>query len=428
MARSGARTPIAGVFSGAIVVLALYALTPAFYYIPDAVLAAVVIHAVSDLASGSKYLKELWHASYAEFFVWISAVIVTIFVDVQTGIYAAVGLSLILMLYKFARPPIKALTRISTQDDDSNNKPTTSEMFLDAQGNKTITDVSTDKDKHYIYVDEADPNFKDYITALPSGIIILKLCDSILYPNAEHISDTIIHTIKQKTRCGNTADMNKSDSDRAWNHSVQIQNFDALQLPVLEAIILDFGAVCRIDATALQILSTTRDTVDRYAGNSVEWHFTGIQNESVRRSLLHTGFGSYCQLSGSDSSGNCSLVSLASANDHHIPSSSAASPKLPMQKIIVNHQEGLDSRNFIYDLETGSATNTGEAATGINACNSSISMNNNNNNTTPYTPTDRFPCFHWDVDSAVRSICKRWHEKTQKSLKIERIDAGIPIN
>ena len=428
MARSGARTPIAGIFSGAIVVLALYALTPAFYYIPDAVLAAVVIHAVSDLASGSKYLKELWHASYTEFFVWISAVIVTIFVDVQTGIYAAVGLSLILMLYKLARPPIKTLTRISAQNDDSYNKPATCEMLLDTQNNKSITDFLTDKDKHYIYVDEADPNFSDYITALPSGIIILKLCNSILYPNAEYISDSIVHIIKQKTRCGNTADMNKSDRDRAWNHSTQLQDFDALQLPVLESIVLDFGAVCSLDATALQILATTRDTVDRYAGRSTEWHFTGIQNESVRRSLLYTGFGSYCQLSESISSGNCSLISLASANDHPIPSSSTASPKLPMQKIVAKHQQGLDSRNFIYDLETGSTTNMGEAATGVNSCDNAMPMENINNNITPYTPIDRFPCFHWDVDSAVRSICKRWHEKTQKSLKIEKMGTGIPIN
>ncbi|EPB89551.1 hypothetical protein HMPREF1544_03635 [Mucor circinelloides 1006PhL] len=413
MARSGARTPIAGVFSGAIVVLALYALTPAFYYIPDAVLAAVVIHAVSDLASGSKYLKELWHASSAEFFVWVSAVLVTIFVDVETGIYAAVGLSLILMLYRFARPPIRTLTRISTGRDD---KPATNEMYLDAQGNKTTTDVFTDKDKHYVYVDETDPNFKDFITPVPSGTLILKLCDSILYPNAEHISDAIVHTVKQKTRCGNTADMNKSDSDRAWNHSSQAHNFDALQLPVLEALILDFSAVCRLDATALQILATTRDTVDRYAGSSVEWHFTGIQSESVRRALLHAGFGSYCALSGSESSGNCSLVSLASANDHQIPSSSAiASPKLPMQHIVVNHQEGLESRNFIYDLETGSATNTG--VSGLHACNSPSNA--------PCTPTDRFPCFHWDVDSAVRSVCKRWHDKAQK---MEKIDTGIAIN
>ena len=37
---AGVRTPLAGIFTGAVVVLALYALTGAFYYIPNAALAA----------------------------------------------------------------------------------------------------------------------------------------------------------------------------------------------------------------------------------------------------------------------------------------------------------------------------------------------------------------------------------------------------
>jgi hypothetical protein len=69
-ARSGVRTPLAGVFSAAVVVLSLYALTPAFYYIPDSILAAVIIHAVSDLVSGPKFLKQLWHVNPLELYVF----------------------------------------------------------------------------------------------------------------------------------------------------------------------------------------------------------------------------------------------------------------------------------------------------------------------------------------------------------------------
>lgn|ERR1700720_2283710 len=68
-ARSGVRTPLAGLFSAAVVVLSLYALTPAFYYIPDSILAAVIIHAVADLVSGPKFLKQLWHISPLELYV-----------------------------------------------------------------------------------------------------------------------------------------------------------------------------------------------------------------------------------------------------------------------------------------------------------------------------------------------------------------------
>ncbi|CAJ0632891.1 3010_t:CDS:2 [Entrophospora sp. SA101] len=50
-AKSGVRTPLAGVFAGILVILALFFLTEAFYYIPDAVLA---------LLSGPTYIKQLW--------------------------------------------------------------------------------------------------------------------------------------------------------------------------------------------------------------------------------------------------------------------------------------------------------------------------------------------------------------------------------
>jgi len=44
---SGVRTPLAGIITGLIVILALYALTDAFYYIPNAGLAASMPHSIS---------------------------------------------------------------------------------------------------------------------------------------------------------------------------------------------------------------------------------------------------------------------------------------------------------------------------------------------------------------------------------------------
>lgn len=66
VSRSGVKTPLSGVFAAAVVLLALYALTPAFYYIPDSILAAVVIHAVANLVSGPKYIKRLASVSLWE--------------------------------------------------------------------------------------------------------------------------------------------------------------------------------------------------------------------------------------------------------------------------------------------------------------------------------------------------------------------------
>jgi solute carrier family 26 (sodium-independent sulfate anion transporter), member 11 len=49
--KAGMRTPLAGILTGIIIVVALYSLTPAFYWIPTTALSAVIIHAVADLVT-----------------------------------------------------------------------------------------------------------------------------------------------------------------------------------------------------------------------------------------------------------------------------------------------------------------------------------------------------------------------------------------
>ena len=50
-AKSGVRTPAAGILTAIVVVVALYGLTDAFFWIPTAGLSAIIIHAVLDLVA-----------------------------------------------------------------------------------------------------------------------------------------------------------------------------------------------------------------------------------------------------------------------------------------------------------------------------------------------------------------------------------------
>ena len=52
--KSGVRTPAAGIATGVLVLIALYAVAPAFYYIPNAALSALIIHAVADLVASPR--------------------------------------------------------------------------------------------------------------------------------------------------------------------------------------------------------------------------------------------------------------------------------------------------------------------------------------------------------------------------------------
>ncbi|KAI8089337.1 sulfate transporter family-domain-containing protein [Halteromyces radiatus] len=345
MAKSGVRTPGAGIFSGIVVILALYVLTPCFYYIPDAVLAAVVIHAVCDLASSPRYLKKLFKTSILEFLVWLSAVIITICMDVQSGIYTAVGISLMIMLFRMARPPVKLLARIPLS-------PISQQLQSNDQGERLLNEkqpLQNHPDQRYIYVDERDINFAHQCHPLPPGILVFRLSESILYPNAEYVSEFLLKGVKSRTRCGNRRNMEKSSSDLAWNENLNKNTeLHRVQLPVLRAIVLDFTAVTRLDSTALQILANLRSSIGNYSGREVEWHFVGLQHHQLRRSLIYYGFGVEHR------DGN-------NTNEH-------PRNKQERQQQQINYNSGISG-----------------------------------------VPQDRYPYFHWDIDTAVNSIWKRWH-------------------
>lgn len=95
-AKSGARTPLNGIFGSLVVVLAIL-FASAFYYIPTAAMSAVIIHAVADLAI------EGVHTAMTEFqpqevAIWALGVFVAFVWDVETAIYVSTGILLILFL------------------------------------------------------------------------------------------------------------------------------------------------------------------------------------------------------------------------------------------------------------------------------------------------------------------------------------------
>ncbi|CAF0758921.1 unnamed protein product [Didymodactylos carnosus] len=258
-AKSGVRTPLAGVFSSLVVLLALYALTPAFYYIPDAILAAVIIHSVGDLASGPRVWKHLLDVHPLELFIFVAAVIITFFTTVEYGIYTSIGVSLIVILYRIARPSFSILGRITN-----------------SRG---------------IYFPIDHPSVKDHITVNPNGIVIIRLNESLTYPNSSYITEKMIDYLKANTRRGKPLSNNKGD--RAWNDSTPLEMSDTdKQKPVLKAFVIDFAGVANMDSTGIQCISDVRAIANRWANRYVFWHFVNVNTPEARRILIKLGFGS----------------------------------------------------------------------------------------------------------------------------------------
>jgi len=109
--QAGAKTPLAGAFSAILVILTLLLLTPLFYYLPQAVLASVIMVAVMNLISFSEF-KRLWRISRKDFWMMLITFVVTLFVGVVEGILTGILLSLGLLIHKSSMPHVAALGKI----------------------------------------------------------------------------------------------------------------------------------------------------------------------------------------------------------------------------------------------------------------------------------------------------------------------------
>lgn len=108
---AGARTPLAGVFAATIVAITLLFLTPFFYYLPNAVLASIIMVAVINLVD-FKYAKYLWKTNKMEFGILLLTFFVTFSFGMVPGIVTGVALSILLLLYRAANPHMAILGRV----------------------------------------------------------------------------------------------------------------------------------------------------------------------------------------------------------------------------------------------------------------------------------------------------------------------------
>ena len=223
--KSGVRTPAAGILTAIVVIVALYGLTPAFFWIPTAGLSAVVIHAVADLVASPRQVYSFWRVSPLEFVIWAAAVLVTVFSTIENGIYTSICASLALLLIRIAHPRGHFLGKVTLHGNQ--NSADAREVYVPLQERPGV--LSPVK-----------------VVPPPPGVIVYRFEESVLYPNQSLLNDALVDYVKQHTRRG--IDMSQIKmSDRPWNDPGpkpgQDENAENLAKPILHAIVLDFSGV-----------------------------------------------------------------------------------------------------------------------------------------------------------------------------------------
>lgn len=109
--QAGAKTALASIISVVLIVLTLLFFTSLFFNLPNAILAAVVLVAVSGLID-FKTPKTLWKNDKMDFIMLMATFVATLTLGIETGIISGMVLSLLAVIYKASRPHIAVLAKV----------------------------------------------------------------------------------------------------------------------------------------------------------------------------------------------------------------------------------------------------------------------------------------------------------------------------
>lgn len=108
---AGAMTPMSSIISAALIGLTLLFLTPLFYHLPKAILAALIIVAVAGLID-IKTPVYLWKTHKIEALLLFITFLTTLTVGMVEGIGTGVALSIVVLVYKQMRPHFTELGEV----------------------------------------------------------------------------------------------------------------------------------------------------------------------------------------------------------------------------------------------------------------------------------------------------------------------------
>lgn len=113
--QSGAKTALSSIISVVLIVLTLLFFTGLFYNLPNAILAAVVLVAVSSLVD-FETPKTLWKKDKTDFVMLVATFVITLTLGIEVGIISGMVLSLGAVIYSASRPHIAELAKVPGTD------------------------------------------------------------------------------------------------------------------------------------------------------------------------------------------------------------------------------------------------------------------------------------------------------------------------
>ena len=119
--QAGARTPLATIITAFLIILTLMFFTGLFYYLPNAVLAAIIMVAVYSLID-TKEAKYLFKVNKVDGWTWVLTFLATLLIGIEQGIIIGAVFSLIIFIRRSAYPHVAELGYLPEQKVFRNTK------------------------------------------------------------------------------------------------------------------------------------------------------------------------------------------------------------------------------------------------------------------------------------------------------------------
>lgn len=152
--QAGAKSGLSSITASIFIALTLLFFTTYFFYLPKAILAAIVIAAVFGLID-IKNAKHLFNKDRNDFYVLITTFVLTLLLGIQQGVFVGIILSVLIILYKVSKPHYAILGRLP--------------------GTNTFRNVK---------------RFKE--VEIESDKLILRYDDELFFGNADHFTTSVI--------------------------------------------------------------------------------------------------------------------------------------------------------------------------------------------------------------------------------------------
>jgi sodium-independent sulfate anion transporter 11 len=254
---SGVKSPAYGLIAGGVVILSIFKLSPALYWIPKATLAAIIVTAVWHIVVPIKVFYSYWRTSLVDFTTSMLAFWLTLFVSSEVGIGAAVGFNIAYHLLFQAFHRVRRITQIEVSDHPARS-PGTHEIPLDTQ--------------------------------------VFRIHQSMLFYNAYHIKNQCLDAI-QTFNSGDVETLEAAHRERNWSVAGKDRarrlrsKAEILEEPVqIKSVVLDLERMCNIDTTGLTALKDLKADIEAFGGKQTQLRLVGL-NERVRERFARFGWG-----------------------------------------------------------------------------------------------------------------------------------------